>query len=153
MPPLLRAFRPQVLVSQHGCDTHWTDPLANLELSIDGQRAAHAAIHALAHETAGGRWLLTGGGGYSLVEVVPRTWTHLLAEAAGRPIDPQAPTPASWREYVQRRTGMPAPELMTEGLPGRYSAFESGHDPSEPVDRAVMATRNAVFPLHGLMPL
>jgi acetoin utilization protein AcuC len=153
VPPLLRAFRPQVLVSQHGCDTHWTDPLANLELSIDAQRAAHAAIHTLAHETAGGRWLLTGGGGYSLVQVVPRTWTHLLAEAAGRPIDPQAPTPASWREYVQRRTGMPAPELMTDGLPGRYSAFESGHDPSEPVDRAIMATRNAVFPLHGLMPL
>ena len=51
---------------------------------MDGQRAAHAAIHALAHETAGGRWLLTGGGGYELVQVVPRTWTHLLAEASGR---------------------------------------------------------------------
>ncbi len=100
VPPLLRAFRPQVLVSQHGCDTHWTDPLANLELSIDAQRAAHAAIHQLAHETAGGRWLLTGGGGYSLVQVVPRTWTHLLAEAAGAPIDPQAPTPEGWRDYV-----------------------------------------------------
>ena len=49
VPPLLREFRPQILVSQHGCDTHWSDPLANLELTIDGQRAAHAAIHALAH--------------------------------------------------------------------------------------------------------
>ncbi len=50
VPPLLREFSPQVLVSQHGCDTHWSDPLANLELTIDGQRAAHAAVHALAHE-------------------------------------------------------------------------------------------------------
>jgi acetoin utilization protein AcuC len=153
VPPLLRAFRPQVLVSQHGCDTHWTDPLANLELSIDAQRAAHAAIHRLAHETAGGRWLLTGGGGYSLVDVVPRTWTHLLAEAAGSPIDPQAPTPADWREYVRRRTGRSAPELMTEGQPAQYSPFESGYDPADPIDRMIMATRNAVFPLHGLMPL
>jgi acetoin utilization protein AcuC len=153
VPPLLRAFRPQVLVSQHGCDTHWTDPLANLELSIDAQRAAHAAIHRLAHETAGGRWLLTGGGGYSLIDVVPRTWAHLLAEAAGGPIDPQAPTPADWREYVRRRTGLPAPELMTDGLPGRFSPFESGFDPADPVDRAIIATRNAAFPLHGLMPL
>src|SRR6266536_653271 len=153
VPPLLRAFRPQVLVSQHGCDTHWTDPLANLELSIDAQRAAHAAIHRLAHETAGGRWLLTGGGGYSLVEVVARTWTHLLAEAAGSPIDPQAPTPEGWREYVRRRTGQPAPELMTDGLPGQFSSFESGFDPGDPVDRAILATRNAIFPLHGLMPL
>ena len=153
VPPLLRAFRPQVLVSQHGCDTHWTDPLANLELSIDAQRAAHAAIHRLAHETADGRWLLTGGGGYSLVDVVPRTWTHLLGEAAGTPIDPQAPTPEGWRDYVRRRTGQPAPELMTEGLPGQFSSFESGFDPADPVDRAILATRNAVFPLHGLMPL
>ncbi len=83
VPPLLREFSPQVLVSQHGCDSHWSDPLANLELTIDAQRAVHAAIHALAHEVAGGRWLLTGGGGYEHVHVVPRTWTHLLFEAAG----------------------------------------------------------------------
>ena len=71
VPPLLRAFRPEILVSQHGCDTHRLDPLADLRLSIDAQRAAHAAIHELAHEVAGGRWLLTGGGGYELLQVVP----------------------------------------------------------------------------------
>jgi acetoin utilization protein AcuC len=152
VPPLLRAFRPEVLVSQHGCDTHWSDPLANLELSIDAQRTAHAAIHQLAHETAGGRWLATGGGGYSLVEVVPRTWTHLLADAAGGPIDPRAQTPGTWREYVRRRTGQTAPGLMTEGQIAEFVPFDSGYDPAEPVDRAIMATRNAVFPLHGLMP-
>ena len=53
VPPLLRAFEPQVLVSQHGCDTHWMDPLANLELTIDAQRAAHAAIHASPTRCAG----------------------------------------------------------------------------------------------------
>jgi len=153
VPPLLRQFRPQVLVSQHGADTHRRDPLAHLELSIDGQRAAHAAIHALAHETAGGRWLLTGGGGYDLADVVPRTWTHLLAEAAGQPIDPETPTPVPWREYVAWRTGLPAPERMTDGAPAQFVPFESGYDPADEVDRAIMATREAVFPLHGLMPL
>jgi acetoin utilization protein AcuC len=74
VPPLLRAFRPQILVSQHGCDSHRHDPLTNLELTIDAQRAAHAAIHGLAHEVADGRWLLTGGGGYEHVHVVPRSW-------------------------------------------------------------------------------
>jgi len=150
VPPLLARFRPQILVSQHGADTHRLDPLARLELSIDGQRAAHAAIHALAHDQAGGRWLLTGGGGYELVHVVPRTWTHLLAEAAGQPIDPGTPTPASWRDYVARRTGLTAPESMTEGAPAVFEPFESGHDPGDPVDQAIMATHNAVFPLHGL---
>jgi acetoin utilization protein AcuC len=153
VPPLLRAFRPQVLVSQHGCDTHWSDPLANLELTIDAQRAAHAAIHALAHEVAGGRWLLTGGGGYQLVQVVPRSWAHLLAEAAGHPIDPASPTPAMWREYVSWEASEPAPETMTEGAPASFPSYDSGHDPADPVDRAIMATRAAVFPLHGLTPL
>ena len=45
VPPLPRAFRPDIVVSQHGCDTHRLDPLANLQLSIDAQRVAHAAIH------------------------------------------------------------------------------------------------------------
>jgi acetoin utilization protein AcuC len=152
VPPLLRAFGPQILVSQHGCDTHWMDPLANLAVTVDGQRTAHAAIHRLAHETAGGRWLLTGGGGYELVQVVPRTWTHLLAEANGRPIDPATPTPQSWRDYVGRRTRATAPESMTEQASASFAPFERGYDPDDPVDQAIMATRQAVFPLHGLMP-
>ena len=152
VPPLLREFGPQVLVSQHGCDSHWSDPLANLELTIDAQRATHAAIHALAHEVAGGRWLLTGGGGYEHVQVVPRTWTHLLFEAAGRPLDPASATPESWRQLVAKATGQNAPETMTEEAQGKFSDYETGHDPADPVDRAIMATRKAVFPLHGLMP-
>ena len=153
VPPLVRAFQPTVLVSQHGCDTHWMDPLANLELSIDAQRAAHTAIHALAHEVAGGRWLLTGGGGYELLQVVPRTWTHLLAEAAGYPVDPEARIPAGWREFAARRIGREAPELMTEGNQPQYADFESGHDPADRVDQAIIATRTAIFPEHGLPPL
>jgi acetoin utilization protein AcuC len=152
VPPLVHSFRPQVLVSQHGCDTHRLDPLAHLELSVDAQRTAHAAVHRLAHETAGGRWLLTGGGGYELVQVVPRTWAHLLAEASGRPLDPALPTPGAWREYARKRTGAVPPEWMTDGEPAAFTPFSSGYDPADAVDRAIMATRNAVFPLHGLLP-
>jgi acetoin utilization protein AcuC len=151
-PPLLAEFRPQILVTQHGCDTHWSDPLANLEITIDAQRAAHALLHRLAHETAGGRWLLTGGGGYQLVQVVPRTWTHLLAVASGDPIDPAAPTPQMWREYVGWVSAEPPPELMTEGASTEFPSFDGGYDPADPVDQAIVATRNAVFPLHGLFP-
>jgi acetoin utilization protein AcuC len=152
VPPLLRAFRPQILVSQHGCDSHRLDPLAHLELSIDAQRTAQAWLHQLAHEIVGGRWVLTGGGGYELVRVVPRTWTHLLAEAAGRPLDPAVPTPAPWREFARARTGVQPPASMTEGAAAVFSPFASGYDPADAVDRAIMATRNAVFPHHGLLP-
>ncbi len=152
VPPLLRSFQPQFLVSQHGCDSHRLDPLAHLEVTVDGQRRAQSMIHELAHETAGGRWLCTGGGGYALATVVPRSWTHLLGIASGQPVDRAEPTPAAWQELVRRRTGTEPPELMTDGAPGDFTPFEAGFDPADPVDRAIMATRNAVFPAHGLMP-
>jgi acetoin utilization protein AcuC len=152
VPPLLTEFRPQILVTQHGCDTHWSDPLANLQVSIDAQRTAHALLHRLAHETADGRWLLTGGGGYQLVQVVPRTWTHLLAEASGNPIDPATATPQTWREYVGWVSAESPPELMTEGASTEFASLDRGYDPADPVDQAIMATRNAAFPLHGLFP-
>jgi acetoin utilization deacetylase AcuC-like enzyme len=154
VPPLLEAFRPQILVTQHGCDSHALDPLAHLTLSVDGQRAAYRRLHRLAHRLAGGRWLVTGGGGYELVQVVPRIWTHLLAEAAGRPIDPETPTPESWRAFVRERTDEIAPRRMTDGtreVP--VTSWANGYDPSSPVDQAVLATRRAVFPEHGLDPM
>jgi acetoin utilization protein AcuC len=151
VPPLLRAFKPTLLVTQHGCDSHLLDPLAHLELSVDGQRAAAVMLHDLAHEVCDGRWLLTGGGGYALVQVVPRTWTHLLAIAAGTPVDPAIPTPVEWRELARRLGGESPPESMTDGAPARYVPFSSGMDPDDPVDRTIMRTRSAVFAHHGLV--
>jgi acetoin utilization protein AcuC len=148
--PLLRAFRPTVLVSQHGCDSHRLDPLAHLSLTVDGQRQAQLIMHELAHELCDGRWIATGGGGYALVEVVPRTWAHLLGIAAGMPLDPEMATPAQWRELARSLTGESAPETMTDGAPPRYVSFASGVDPGDPTDRAIMRTRTAVFPAHGL---
>ncbi|HEX6468639.1 MAG TPA: acetoin utilization protein AcuC [Streptosporangiaceae bacterium] len=153
VPQLVREFRPQLLVSQHGCDSHALDPLAHLMLSVDGQRTAYEAVHRLAHEAAGGRWVLTGGGGYELVQVVPRAWTHLLAEAAGRPVPPETSTPDAWREFVRRRTDETAPLRMTEGRSTEVRTWETGYDPASPIDQAVLATRRAVFPEHGLDPL
>ena len=149
-PPLLRAFKPTVLVSQHGCDSHRLDPLAHLSLSVDGQRQAQVMMHDLAHESVRRALAATGGGGYEHVQVVPRTWTHLLAIAAGTPVDPETATPARWRELARSLTGETAPQTMTDGVPPRYVSFASGMDPGDPVDRAIMRTRNVVFPAHGL---
>ena len=150
VPPLLRAFKPEVLVSQHGCDSHRLDPLANLELSVDAQRRTQLMLHDLAHEVAGGRWLVTGGGGYELVRVVPRTWTHLLAVASGDPVDPALPVPSAWRTLATERTGEYAPERMTDGAPATYIPVSEGIDPGDRVDASIMNTCRAVFAWHGL---
>jgi acetoin utilization protein AcuC len=94
----------------------------------------------------------TGGGGYALVEVVPRAWTHLLAVATGEPLDPDTATPPRWRKLAaERRPGTEIPHTMTDGIEPAVQRWEPG-TASDPVDKAIMATRMAVFPLHGLDP-
>ena len=154
VPSVVRAFAPSVLVTQCGCDTHAGDPLAELRLSVDGQRLAIAALHRLAHDAAGGRWLALGGGGYNIVGCVPLTWTHLLAEMTGHPIDPAAAVPDAWRATVIRRAGSPGvPARMGDRPPADpidVRAWEPGSEAA--IDRAIAATRAAVFPLLGLDP-
>jgi acetoin utilization protein AcuC len=152
VPSLVRAFRPQVLFTQCGADTHRLDPLADLQLSVDGQRATYLALRDLADELCDGRWIATGGGGYALVEVVPRAWTHLLATATGEPLDPATLTPPEWRALAKRRRpGREVPLRMTDDADPSYEAWQPSGD-ANPLDRAITATRKAVFPLHGLDP-
>jgi acetoin utilization protein AcuC len=151
VPEVLEAFGPQIIISQHGCDTHIDDPLAHLALTVDGQRMSYEAIHRWAHRYCEGRWVAVGGGGYEWVDVVPRAWTHLMAEAAGAPIDPQAHTPEAFRDHVLRTMGRVAPQRMTDGRNPWPRPFEQGFDPGDPIDAAVLATRSAVFPHLGLV--
>lgn len=151
VPDVVEAFRPEIIVSQHGCDSHFEDPLAHLTLSIDGQRMSYEAIHRLSHRYCDGRWVAVGGGGYEWVDVVPRAWTHLIAEAAGTPIEPASQTPDAFRDFVRSALGRPGPAHMTDGRHPWPKPFDQGFDPSDPVDAAIVATRAAVFPLHGLV--
>ena len=85
VPALLRRFKPTVLVTQDGCDTHHLDPLAHLAATTRIWPHVGRAFHELAHELCEGRWLALGGGGYAIYEVVPRAWTLLFAEMVERP--------------------------------------------------------------------
>lgn len=85
VPALLRRFKPTVLVTQDGCDTHYLDPLAHLAATTRIWPRVGRVFHELAHELCDGRWLALGGGGYAIYEVVPRAWTLLFAEMVERP--------------------------------------------------------------------
>ncbi|HEX6349056.1 MAG TPA: acetoin utilization protein AcuC [Candidatus Dormibacteraeota bacterium] len=85
VPALLRDFRPTVLVTQDGCDTHALDPLAHLQASTRIWPHIGRRFHELAHELCEGRWVALGGGGYAVREVVPRAWTLLFSEMVEHP--------------------------------------------------------------------
>src|SRR3954454_25091563 len=93
VPALLGAFRPQLLLTQCGVDTHAEDPLANLGLSVDGHRAIYRARRDLAEETAGGKWRATGGAGCGLFGDVQRPWTHLIATVLAALVEPPRAVP------------------------------------------------------------
>ncbi|MFL5768251.1 MAG: acetoin utilization protein AcuC [Actinomycetota bacterium] len=123
VPPLVRAFRPDVVVSQLGCDTHVSDPLAHLRLTTRAYREVGSTLHGLAHEAAGGRWLGTGGGGYQWARVTPRAWT--IAFAAMMEADLPDQLPAAWVERASSLAGEPVPDSFSEPAEEPGSADES----------------------------
>ena len=142
VPPLVEAFRPEVLVTQLGCDSHHTDPLANLHLTTAAYREAATVLHDLAHRACGGRWLATGGGGYQWASVVPRAWTTYFAEMAGAELADELPE--AWVERAAAEAGHDVPRLLSE--PPLGSSWED----TEGVQRTIDAVRRLVFPAHGL---
>jgi acetoin utilization protein AcuC len=115
VPPQVRAWRPDVLVTQLGCDTHHTDPLAHLQLSTAAYREVAATFHELAHQAAGGRWLATGGGGYQWARVVPRAWTIYFAEMAEREVPDRIPE--DWLQLAAEESGGAVPDRLSEEPP------------------------------------
>ncbi len=150
VPAVISAFRPDVLVTQHGCDSHSEDPLSDLRVCVGAQRKAAAWMHDLAHKYCAGRWLAVGGGGYAVARVVPLSWTCLVADVIHTPIEGAMQVPQSWREYVEETAPVYAPEDFGDEVVHR--PWSAGYDPGDDVDRTVLATRRSVFPLLGLDP-
>lgn len=148
VPAVLAVFRPQVIVSQHGADPHWADPLTHLELSMDAMALACRSVARWADDFAEGRWLALGGGGYNL-DSTSRAWAHLLAAVGGVRIDPATPTPPLWRDLV----GPSASTTMGDpGAPDLSAEFSRDKLIPDQRGRPLVETTRAVFPYWGLKP-
>lgn len=141
VPPLVRTWNPDVLVSQLGCDTHHTDPLAHLQLTTRAYRVAAGMLHELAHEAAGGRWVATGGGGYQWARVVPRAWTIAFAEMCDAELPDRLPE--AWVEEAER--------AARGAVPATFSEPSLAEDlPDSETDAVIELVRRTVFPDVGL---
>lgn len=128
--PLLRAYRPQVMILEFGTDAHAADPLLRLRLSTAAYAWIARWIHDLAHELCGGRLLLVGGGGYEPHHVV-RCWLLMLAQLTNVPADRIHPEVDQW-------LAEPAPAADSEATAAALLAAQSA--------------RQLVFPYHHLLP-
>ena len=127
LPELAATFGPDVVVSQHGADSHAWDPLAHLAITTTAHGSAARLVDRLAHRFAGGRWLATGGGGYDVYRVVPRTWA--LTWLAGAHREVPAAIPTAWRERwaseAARYGQAPLPETF-EDVPDAGAVLDPG---------------------------
>ena len=110
-----RAFRPDLIVSQHGCDPHISDPLAELHLTTRAFLGAAELTRQLTDDLCGGRWVATGGGGYQPIRVIPRAWSMVWCAMSDREVprdvDPQ------WIAAWQDRDAAPLPSRFLEEVP------------------------------------
>ena len=91
---------------------------------VKARPADAAELHALAHGSAGGRWIATGGGGYQWARVAPRAWTIAFAEMAGVELDDRLPE--VWIEEAER--------LVRAEVPARLSEPTEAPDPAADAD-------------------
>jgi acetoin utilization protein AcuC len=103
-------FRPDVIISQHGCDAHAFDPLAHVHCSMRVYKAMPELIHSLAHNWCEGRWVALGGGGYDIWRVVPRAWSLLWLVMSEQAVltqleaQPQLTLPQAWLNAWQGKS-------------------------------------------------
>ncbi|WP_132993546.1 acetoin utilization protein AcuC [Gordonia zhaorongruii] len=169
VPSLLAEFKPQIIVTQAGVDSHVEDPLTDLALTVDGQAAAMRTVRDLADKYSDGRWLAVGGGGYGVINVVPRAWTYLIGASLDRDIDPHTAISPEWMTAAAQAQSTVHPDYarppvgaMTDGGDTEFTAWDGDTAAPPPggisetaqrqTDKSILATRRAVFPLHGLDP-
>ena len=138
LPEFAAAFEPDIVVSQHGCDTHATDPLAHLNMTTTAMGRAARLVDELAHEWADGRWLATGGGGYGVYRVVPRSWSHVWLAGAHLEVPPLIP--AEWRG----RWSAEAARYGDKSLPETFDDPPNAGLPLTPSQAAAEAQSRAV---------
>ena len=109
--PVLRRFRPQLIVVSAGYDAHFADEIAMQKLSVDGYGALAAIVKAAADELCGGRILVAQEGGYHLTALawcVRRTIELLRGDEAT--LDPlgtvATQTPAGFEEMLGHVKGL-----------------------------------------------
>jgi acetoin utilization protein AcuC len=144
VPEALRAFEPDLIISQNGCDAHTLDPLTHLSATTRLYEHVPAAIHDLAHELCDGRWVATGGGGYDIWRVVPRAWSALWAAVSHQELPEEIPN--DWLERWGAKSPVGLPRLVRDD-PADYPAGPRADEISDRNRRTAEEVLEKILPL------
>lgn len=146
VPPIIAAYKPEVIVMQNGVDTHHQDQLGHLITTTRTFIEVTRRVHNLAHEHAHGRLVAVGGGGYSYFSV-PRCWTLILAEIIGHPIGDEIPE--EWRQFFTKITGLEAPTHLRDTKVPQLAQSDQERI-GRIVTESVSRVKELIFPLLGI---
>ncbi|WP_336772613.1 acetoin utilization protein AcuC [Paenibacillus sp. MMO-58] len=119
---IAEAFKPDIILSQHGCDAHAYDPLSHIHCSMRIYQEMPMIIHELAHKHTDGRWVALGGGGYDWWRVVPRAWSLVWLTMTDHPIVDQlnrhedVPLPQAWLDKWSASSPDPLPASWLDDM-------------------------------------
>jgi acetoin utilization protein AcuC len=141
VPPLVRAFDPDVLVTQLGVDTFTSDPLASLNLTNKGFCKLIREI-----KSWGICWVALGGGGYDIMNVA-RAWTSAWATMKGVELSDDLPD-----DFVNKHRHLLGRNLkLTEQTPLISSVSrESTQRARLMADSGVAWIKEHIFPIVGV---
>jgi acetoin utilization protein AcuC len=137
-------FKPDVILTQNGVDSHYFDPLTHLSASMKIYREIPKLAHEIAHTYCEGRWIAVGGGGYDIWRVVPRAWAHIWLEMTENS-NSFGPLPKSWYEEWQKQSPVTLPTTWEDPddlyppIPRKSEITEKN---IQTVDRALYPIRN-----------
>ncbi|HLO12034.1 MAG TPA: acetoin utilization protein AcuC [Pseudoneobacillus sp.] len=137
-------FKPDVIVTQNGADSHYYDPLTHLSASMKIYREIPKLAHEIAHTYCNGRWIAVGGGGYDIWRVVPRAWAHIWLEMTENS-NCSGTLPISWvekwKEHAQVTipTTWEDPDNLYPPIPRKAEISEKNF---QTVERALYPIRN-----------
>jgi acetoin utilization protein AcuC len=117
VPPLLERYRPDVLVTQQGIDSHFDDPLTHLMVST---QAREHVVRGFA--TTKRPWVAMGGGGYSL-DAVRRAWSIEFLIMLGAPIPQELhdADPPQWTGDRRAQVDAAVDEAITGALDAAWT--------------------------------
>ena len=106
---MVKYFKPDVILTQNGADSHYYDPLSHLYLTTRSYREIPRIAHELAHQYTDGKWIAVGGGGYDIWRVVPRAWSYIWLEMNSLSHLATGKLPDQWLEKWQKSSPVPLP--------------------------------------------
>jgi acetoin utilization protein AcuC len=137
-------FKPDVILTQNGADSHYYDPLTHLSSTMKIYREIPKIAHKIAHQYCDGRWIAVGGGGYDIWRVVPRAWSLLWLEMTEKS-NYYGKLPSEWVEKWQSHAPVPLPkqwddpEDLYPTVPRKAEITEKN---AQTVNKALYSIRN-----------